>query len=265
MIARPTQFGFSLVELSIVLVILGLLTGGILGGQALIRAAELRAVSTEYNRWVTATQTFKDKYFALPGDMSNATSFWGKNATDCNANTGTAATPGTCNGNGDGMVSPNAASATGEMFQFWKQLALGGLIEGTYSGLAGGGAAMHTIPGTNAPFSKMSNSGWATRTYNAPGDISEYRNDFGNGLFFGTATTNNMPLIGNLKPEEAWNIDTKMDDGKPARGKVWVRMHNFTWGDANSCTTSTSNADYTGDYRLNATGQVCAMWFANAY
>lgn len=58
---------FSLVELSIVLVILGLLTGGILAGQSLIRAAELRAVSTEYSRYITATQSFRDKYFAVPG------------------------------------------------------------------------------------------------------------------------------------------------------------------------------------------------------
>ena len=68
---------FSLVELSIVLVILGLLTGGILAGQSLIRAAELRAVTTEYQRYVAAVQTFRDKYMALPGDMPNAIAFWG--------------------------------------------------------------------------------------------------------------------------------------------------------------------------------------------
>ncbi|MGB1539971.1 MAG: prepilin-type N-terminal cleavage/methylation domain-containing protein, partial [Rickettsiales bacterium] len=54
--------GFSLVELSIVLVILGLLTGGILGGQSLIRAAEMRAIATEYDAWKTAVNVFKDKY-----------------------------------------------------------------------------------------------------------------------------------------------------------------------------------------------------------
>jgi prepilin-type N-terminal cleavage/methylation domain-containing protein len=57
---------FSLVELSIVLVILGLLTGGILTGQNLIRAAELRAVVTEFNRYQTAVRTFEDKYSPFP-------------------------------------------------------------------------------------------------------------------------------------------------------------------------------------------------------
>ena len=68
--------GFSLVELSIVLVILGLLVGGVLSGQSLIRAAELRAATQEYQRYYTATQTFRDKYFAIPGDFNNAQAFW---------------------------------------------------------------------------------------------------------------------------------------------------------------------------------------------
>ncbi|MBN9993879.1 prepilin-type N-terminal cleavage/methylation domain-containing protein, partial [Listeria monocytogenes] len=73
----PAKPGFSLIELSIVLVILGLLTGGILAGQSLIRAAELRSVGEEYQKNRTAVATFRDKYFAIPGDMTNATSFWG--------------------------------------------------------------------------------------------------------------------------------------------------------------------------------------------
>ena len=80
--------GFSLVELSIVLVILGLLTGGILAGQSLIRAAELRSVATESQRYMAALNSFRDKYFALPGDMANATAFWGAQN----------ATPATCHG-----------------------------------------------------------------------------------------------------------------------------------------------------------------------
>ena len=73
--SRTIDKGFSLVELSIVLVILGLLIGGILTGQSLIRAAELRSVTTQYQGYVTAVNTFRDKYFALPGDMPNAIDF----------------------------------------------------------------------------------------------------------------------------------------------------------------------------------------------
>ena len=75
--------GFSLVELSIVLVILGLLTGGILTGQSLIRAAELRSVTTEFQKYQTAMMTFRDRYMALPGDMRNATAFLGSFARNC--------------------------------------------------------------------------------------------------------------------------------------------------------------------------------------
>lgn len=69
--------GFSLVELSIVLVILGLLTGGILSGQSLIRAAELRSVVTDIQQIQTSIYSFRDRYMALPGDMKDATDFWG--------------------------------------------------------------------------------------------------------------------------------------------------------------------------------------------
>ncbi len=124
---------FSLVELSIVLVILGLLAGGVLSGQALIRAADTRSVIADAQRYATALNSFRDKYFSMPGDMSNATQFWrfaGTTSTPgCITNSGSVeADPGTCDGNGDGVISnAAAANATGESFQAWKQLALAGL------------------------------------------------------------------------------------------------------------------------------------------
>lgn len=115
--------GFSLVELSIVLVILGLLTGGILTGQSLIRASELRSITTEYNRYIAAAQTFRDKYFALPGDMANATAFWGAaHATPATCKTTASSSALTCNGNADGFIQGVVATSN-ESFRFWQHLA----------------------------------------------------------------------------------------------------------------------------------------------
>ena len=69
--------GFSLVELSIVLVIVGLLTGGILMGQNLIRNAEIQGVMKELAKYSDAVIAFRDQYDALPGDLPDAGNYWG--------------------------------------------------------------------------------------------------------------------------------------------------------------------------------------------
>lgn len=260
--------GFSLVELSIVLVILGLLTGGILTGQSLIRASELRAVSTEYQRFVAAGQTFRDKYFAIPGDFNAATRFWGRlnSNADCVTNSGsTVASPGTCDGNGDGIIGTGAANQSAETLQFWRQLALAGLIEGTYTGLGTAVAGTDNVLGTNAPRSKLTNAGWGFwYLANYGGDGGTYAYDYTNMLGFGGYNAGTWPLGSVLKPEEAWNIDTKMDDGLPGSGKILPR-DNVGFGVANSCTTSTSQTDKPGAYRLTTTAPACALHFARTF
>lgn len=237
--------GFSLVELSIVLVILGLLTGGILGGQALIRAAELRSLTADFTRYKTAMMTFRDKYFALPGDMPNATAFWGKDNTNCASDTGTASTPGTCNGNGNGIYDGAAgASMTGEEFQYWKQLALAGMIEGTYSGLSGPLSNINSVIGTNVPRTRLSNGGYSIQYIGSyVGDSTWFDGDYGNVMQAGTQYITNRtggPLV---KPEEMWNIDTKMDDGRPTSGFVFSEKN--TSANAPNCTDGvTAGASY---------------------
>ena len=246
-------------ELSIVLVILGLLVGGVLTGQSLIRAAQLRAVSTEYENYYTAIQSFRDKYFGLPGDLTTAENFWGKDNAHCAADPGTAMTPGTCNGNGDGQITfPNAANATGESSQFWKQLALAGLIAGSYDGLghdyfAGGNS--QCIIGTSCPASKFTGGGWGVVWLgNYTGDTYTYTINFGNIMTFGAADPNYIPDQPILTPADMWNIDTKVDDGMPARGRAIAE----NWA---ACTTSTSMTDLTGTYQLSETNPVCALRF----
>ena len=251
--------GFSLVELSIVLVILGLLVGGVLSGQSLIRASELRAVTAEYQRYFTAMETFKDKYFAIAGDFNNAQAFWGQSSS-C----GGAVANGTCNGNGNGVLdfATGAAGTTGEQFQFWNQLALAGLIEGKYTGLTGPLSIYDSVPATNIPKSRMSNAGWSMNNIYGPyvGDAGAYAVDYGNGSFvFGAINSGGLSMNPALKPEEAWNIDTKIDDGLPGSGKVVARYWNAT------CATAATASDFTSPYNLSNTALQCALYFVKQW
>ncbi len=249
-----TSRGFSLVELSIVLVILGLLVGGVLTGQSLIRAAELRSVTTEFQKYQAAVNTFRDKYFALPGDMTNATAFWGAaHATPATCRTTASTTTATCDGNGDGNItSMDGGTTYSEYFRAWQQLANARLIEGQYTGIAGSGSAAHTIPGTNAPRPKMGSAGWgfAFLFPALAADPNFFEGSYGNFLFFGGANATGDPNVALLKPEEQWNIDTKMDDGKPGYGRVRsLEVH------VNCNTTSVAA---TAEYNLTFTSAACA-------
>jgi prepilin-type N-terminal cleavage/methylation domain-containing protein len=254
--------GFSLVELSIVLVILGLLTGGILAGQSLLRASELRAVTTDYQRYVTASNSFRDKYFALAGDMNTATKFWGDDNAACADATIPNGTPGTCNGNGDGLLAFGAgANATGENFRFWQQLALAGLIQGTYTGLAGAGNERGTTPGVNAPAGRISSSGYSLETVGTgilgAGDTWRWPGNYRNNIYFGAIFDSSHPAeYPILKPEEAWNIETKIDDGKPAYGAVRSYRPVVPWP---NCVTT--NVESTTEYNLTNTSITCALLF----
>ena len=256
--------GFSLVELSIVLVILGLLTGGILAGQSLIRASELRSISTQYQTYVTAVQSFRDKYQALPGDMRNATSFWGAlHATPATCYAMASSSALTCNGDGNGVVATQGSGADTayERFRFWQHLANGGLLEGQYTGYTGpGGSMVDSIPGLNVPRGRIGNSGWVVGTVSAVPGASTlvYSIIYGQFLLFGATATNTETNGALLKPEEVWNIDTKLDDGRPARGKIIVRF----W---DQCTTSASETDLAGEYLLTETGNLCSMYFTSVF
>jgi len=250
-----SQSGFSLVELSIVLVILGLLTGGILGGQALIRAAELRSLSAEVQRYTTAVRTFQDKYFAMPGDMANATAFWGKSAADCNTQSGVAATPGTCNGNGNGILDiASAVSGTGEVFRGWQHMALAGLIEGNYTGNSGAASTYDPDAGINAPASRLSNGIWGYGYYDNSTILNTYNfnYDMRNWFVVGSQDDNVYPDGPLLKPEEAWNIDSKLDDGLPGVGRIITNLVNL-------CSNGTSSSDRGAVYLLNNSAANCSL------
>lgn len=262
------QRGFSLVELSIVLVILGLLTGGILAGQSLIKAAQLRSVSSEYARYTSALAAFKDKYFSLPGDMNNAQSFWGVDPGGCPGTNATATTPRstTCNGDGNGRIEMTATTAN-ESYRAWQQLANAGLIEGSYTGVTNNATANVFGPSLttpNVPPSRYPNGLWQPIYWGVHDYTSgnTFEGDYMNALLFGGGANGRLPL---LTTEEAWNLDMKMDDGKPGTG----RLTSYKTAAQANATTGCSNIDYTiansiaasSAYLLSNTAAACAFIF----
>lgn len=263
---------FSLIELSIVLVILGLLVGGILAGKSLIRAAELRSVGADYSRYVAAAHAFRDKYFYLPGDVPNATSFWGALdsgngiGSDCQ---GESSGLPTCNGDGNGQLDLHSVStaSTYEQYLFWKHLANAGLIEGTYTG-NGANVGANTIcngasfqlAGCNTPLSKAGGGvGWmAAYTGTVTAHSHLFDGSYGNTLYL--STNNSFNTVYSLTSPELWNIDTKLDDGKPATGKLVAARWNVCVSGA-ADTSDVANATWL----LNSTTLRCVPVFRNVF
>lgn len=212
--------GFTLIELSIVLVIIGLLVGGILVGHDLIRAAEIRATVKQIEDVNTAVMTFRLKYNALPGDMQNATQYWGAIDSDpatCidAVRTDTA----TCDGNGDGRLKIGAGLPIHEEMLFWQHLQNANLIGQNFRGGPCGNV--------NTPREDFMLKTKLRSTYFMGVGGSYFGNidaalRFGNNYLvlgggYGTSCLSSGTVI---YPMDAFGIDSKIDDGLPASGRV---------------------------------------------
>lgn len=110
------QTGFTLIEISIVLVIIGLLLGGVLKGQELIENAKIKRMNNDFSGIASATYSYLDRYSAIPGDDKNADARWSLTST-----------------NGDGKGSLDGAwdaSDSKETKYFWEHLRRSNLIVG---------------------------------------------------------------------------------------------------------------------------------------
>ena len=113
---RKYQRGFTLVEIAIVLVIIGLLLGGVLKGQEMIENAKYKSLRNEINAYSAAFYAFQDRYRALPGDFDQASKRIDSNAPD---------------GNGIGTIQGNICNNNNdESCKLWQQLRYAGLISG---------------------------------------------------------------------------------------------------------------------------------------
>jgi prepilin-type N-terminal cleavage/methylation domain-containing protein len=247
---------FTLVELAIVIVIIGFIAGGIMVGNDMIHAAEIRSVIKDIDNYKSAIYTFREKYNCLASDCSNATAYFGAenaNPATCQATASTGTL--TCDGNGNGQVD----YVSYENYRFWQHLAIAGLIKGKYTGVNGGNSSYHIL-GVNAPASAISGAGFSFAYLNYPsGDSATYGMNYGNFFWFGMQRTLYFPYGDVFTPSEALAVEQKIDDGKPGTGMVIMRQNTYGWNNPNSCTTSTGKTDYTGNYRTNVVLKSCAF------
>jgi len=95
------------------------------------------------------------------------------------------------------------------------------------------------------------------------GSSADYLLDYGSHYYLGAYSANNFTAARGIKPEDAWNIDTKLDDGKPATGTVIARYWNDSCSRADDGTHA--NNDYVASYKLTETGIVCTLVFRKIF
>ncbi|MDR2450728.1 MAG: prepilin-type N-terminal cleavage/methylation domain-containing protein [Candidatus Accumulibacter sp.] len=120
---KKMQPGFTLVEIAIVLVIIGLLLGGVLKGQELVNSAKVKSLINDFRSISSFVHAYQDRFRALPGDDRSA-------ATHLNGGT-RATTPDEAQGNARINGNWNSTITTDESFLFWQHVRLAGLATGT--------------------------------------------------------------------------------------------------------------------------------------
>jgi prepilin-type N-terminal cleavage/methylation domain-containing protein len=225
--ALKSQAGFTLVELAIVMIIIGLLIGGVLKGQQLITNAQITATVAQIKAIDAATTSFRDQYAGMAGDITNA------NTRIANCTAAPCFTALT--GDGDGKIDNGAAAgitfgaappAVSEQTQYWAQLAAAGLL----TGLNPNAAATAQAWGQDYPASKINGGGFdigwngggltlnklQNTTATAPAEAGHYLALHGTAnAIVGGAASDSF-----LTPNQAARIDTKVDDGQPNTGDI---------------------------------------------
>lgn len=244
--------GFSVLELSVVLMIIGLIVGTTIVGYESITNAKLLKTIDQISQISEAMHQFQDKYQVLPGDMHNATGYWGT-SVGC-PYPGSVKQKTTCNGDGNGFVD-----TAPEQMAFWQHLANAGFINGTYSGAytpvaptpdvdcmampLGGCWGLGFISATAASWQL-----WQGNIASAPKPVHIL--SLGKHLTSHSYANPVSPITG----AQVFNIDTKIDDGLPATGKVTTRP-GYCLIDALTCAVSDciTAVSITGKYNLAPT------------
>ncbi len=232
------QSGFTLIEIAIVLVIIGLLLGGVLKGQQLINTARVRALDNNINGITSAWFSFSDRYRAFPGDYAQA-------STNL---------PGiTNNGDGNGLVGDKAGSDDPiERALVWSDLQAAGYITGSY-------------PDPTKPSTTIANNEYACPITACPD------NGFGQGMVITYNSLQQQPggagqppkahelISGRAIPSDVLaELDRKIDDGTAKAGSMRLGIGGAGWDDAAATKCLSGN-----NYEMQTPSGNCAAVFRN--
>ena len=223
---KSKQSGFTLVEIAIVLVIVGLLLGGVLKGQELITSGKAKALYADRAAIQTAYNTYNDRFRAVPGDDNAASNRFTGLACGVAGATASAVAQTCGNGNGNGLIAglggeggtastapvallaadpatgaAGVGNAAGETYKFWQHLRAAQLIKTE-------GSQTDVVGGANAIFAPPLN---ATNGRIAINSVRPYFGQQDSALYF---ISSNVP--GNV----ATAVDGANDDGFTNRGGI---------------------------------------------
>lgn len=240
--------GFTLIELSIVLVVIAMVIGGILVGQNLIESSRLSSFIKDIQKMDSAVKAFQAQYGQLPGDSDNAYTYFG---ADC------AASSVLCNGDGDSIMEE------AETYRAWKHLDASKYT--SYGTDAVTGTSVTCAIGTNMPrmaidaasaaFTYDNNTAYDSReartaTQATPGQMLQFGK-----VLSSQAAVANCADAGFITSIVAYQIDKKIDDGLAYDGKVLNAQ------DLSGCTTSSGFADDTNYDQANSGTNLCMLFY----
>ncbi|MDR2196292.1 MAG: prepilin-type N-terminal cleavage/methylation domain-containing protein [Gallionellaceae bacterium] len=204
---KRNQSGFTLIEIAIVLVIIGLLIGGVMKGQELIDSAKVKNLANDFRNTPAFLYSYQDRFRALPGDDA---------AVVTHLNGTLATTPGTT-GNGAIEGGWNSNTPTDESYLFWQHIRLAGLAAGATDLNA------DNYPPTNADGGRL---GIQSNATNRP------ITDLTRGAY--------VICADGISGKHAKQLDLQLDDGDTAAGSMMAAKSGNTTAET---TATVSDAD----------------------
>ena len=203
-IERENEKGFTLVELAVVMIIIGLLIGGILKGQELINNAQVSATVAQAKAVQASLNTFQDTYSAMPGDITNPD----ERLPNC---AGWCASAGDGNGRIDAIALDAAMANDDENTNAWLHMAVTDLLGG-YSG------EEEVAWGQAAPASEL--GGGFHVAFTNGGNEGSSEGTLRGGHWVNLRGSPDYTTAEAMTASQAARIDRKMDDGAPGTGSV---------------------------------------------